>query len=90
MTIIFKRNFSKRFVPYRNRIVIPENEVAEKTSESKSTMNKEGKEELKKNKKSYEDLDEELEKRLPPNKKPSKINVLLSEDEDVQDINKMH
>ena len=88
MVLIFKRNFPKRFVPYQNRIVVPENIVAEKTGEDKSTMNKEGREKLTKKKKSYEDLDEELEKRLSPNEKPSNINIPLNEDEDVQDINR--
>ena len=90
MTIIFKGYFPKRFVPYWKRIVVLENEVAEKTGESKSTMNKEGKEELTKKKRSHEDLDEEHEKRLLPNKKSLEIGVLLSEDEDVQDIDKDH
>ena len=88
MVTTFKRNFPKRFVPYRNRTVVSKTVVAEKPGEDKSTMNKEDREKLTKKKKSHEDFDEELEKRLSPNEKPSKINVPLSEDEDVQDINR--
>ena len=86
MVTTFKRNFPKRFVPYWNRTVVSKNIVAEKLGEDKSTMNKENREKLTKKKKSHEDFDVELEKRLSPNEKPSKINVPLSEDEDVQDI----
>ena len=88
MVMIFKRNFPKRCVPYRNRIVVPENIVPEKTGEDKSTMNKDGSKKLEKKKNQHEDFDEELEKRLSPNENPSKFNALLSEDEDVQDINR--
>ena len=88
MGLKFKRIKQKRSNPYSYSVSTKtEDEETKNISRSLSVKNNL---QLKRKKRSYEDLDGECDKGLPTNKKLSKIKVFLSEDENSQDIDNEH
>ena len=73
MTLIFKRNFSKRSNPYRKRVTLSENDQGENNGRNKSLMKKEGKENLTKKKRLREDSDGMDENHMSADEKLSKL-----------------